>query len=202
VDAPDIARIRYVTRHYASLRGLWLVAACVPCFGLLALAPFLDTDRGVRILQMLIFWVAVIFFQQWSMFRVRDYYASRFGKVTDDDYAERSLPWLALFGVAFVADFLRFQNGGRSGVFLVVAALGLWRSARGWPWRAHQLGLAVVAAGAFIALHLPGPGGNVDRFIVLASLLLCGTAIVCALLDHRLLVRTLRPAGRLVEGAR
>lgn len=192
----DIARIRYVTRNLQSLQGLWLVPAAVPCFAFLALAPHLDADRGVRTGQMLAYFIAVMFLQQWSGYRLREYYARRFGKVTDEDYAERSFVWLVLFGIGFLADMLRFQTGGRSVLFLVAAALGLWRSARGWPWRAHQLALTVVAAGAFIALPLPGPTGDPGRFLVVANVLLLGTAIVCALLDHRLLVTTLRPRSR------
>ena len=196
MDANDLARIRYVTRHYVSLQGLWWVSWAVPMLISVWATPFIDPHPLVGEIQWAMVWFPSYFLTLWLMHRVGGYYADRFGQLKDANRAERILPWALLFGGASLVDLWRVGRGGTSAVLLVVALLGLWRAARGWPWRAHQLLLGAVAAGCVVTLPLPGPGGDWLPYLLLVSLLLV-TYSVCALLDHRLLVRTLRPHGRL-----
>jgi hypothetical protein len=198
VDVPDLARIRYVSRHFESLQGLRWLAAILAALPMVWLFPLIDSDplSPVTYLQRLGVWAVLLFLLGWAGHRVGAYYADRFGTLLDDNREERMLPWALLFGAAIVADSVQVGVGveGPSAVLLATAALGLWRAARGWPWRAHQLILAAVMVGALVALPLPGPQGDHKQYVQQAMTLWLVTVGVCALLDHRLLVRTLRPS--------
>jgi hypothetical protein len=193
VDGHDLARIRYVTRHFHNLQGLSFAALCVPVLAWLWFFAYLDDDRAVRSFQAMGLCLAAGFYSLWVSHRVREYYGARFGMLRDAYQLERGLPWVLLFLAAGLADLLRLAGGGPSAVLLMATLLGLWRAARGWPWRAHQLLLAAIAAYGLFVLPLPGGGVNPEIYIRLVLMILFTTAGLCALLDHWLLVRTLAP---------
>lgn len=196
MEPPDIARIRYVTRNYASLQGWWLGAWALTTLPMVWAMPFIDPHPLVGQMQWLLVFFPFYFLHLWLGHRVRGYYAERFGRLSDQNQGERVLPWMLLFVGAWLADAWRMGHGGASAILLVVGLLGVWRAARGWPWRAHQLLLAAVGVGGVFALPLPGPRDDWALSIQRAATPLLVALTVCALLDHRLLVRTLRPRAR------
>lgn len=197
MDGPDFARIRYVTRNYRELQGLSLSISYLSP----TCATFLiGSIYGHELEALVLLFLPLMFAESWIRFAARDYYATRFGSTRDEDAWRRALPFVLAAAAAVIFDLARLGEGGRSAAYMVFGIFAVRRVVVGWPWRAHYLLLAAACLAGFIGMPLPTRIEDRNDYAVLVWLTLLAPAILCALLDHWLLVTTLKP-GRSSAGA-
>jgi hypothetical protein len=186
-----LERIRFVTRNFQNLQGLW-----VAWWGLLAVLYVVDTalwsysipyqaglSYNARQILVDIQPIAAIlaFFFVWI--RLGSYYRERFGIVQ-----AKSFPALSLvLSLCWITSHLPLSDGQR--LYFIVGlswfVVGVWRP----QMDRVALGLGILALGALKSFRPDLV--DFEHF----AIFLCGTAtLVAGLLDHRLLVRTLGPA--------
>jgi hypothetical protein len=187
----DFERIRFVTRNFHNLQGLWVawlglfvvlyeVHAVLWSYSIPYQSGLSDDTRGILyVIDPIVMILAFTF----VWIRLGVYYRERFGVVQ-----AKSRPGLGLvFGFFLITSGLPLSAGQR--LYFVVGlswfVVGVCRP----QMDRVALGLGILALGA-LKSFLP----DLVDFEPFA-IFLCGTAtLVAGLLDHRLLVRTLGPA--------
>ena len=200
-DLPDPALIRLVTGRYYEMQGLSIVAdAVMPIhFGLVFAFFYLGASESLWLLiAMLAIPMVCWLWARWTWIRrrIETFYAERCGRVTavigvdyDDFFRQAiSLPLLLSLGtpawaIAFVA-------------FALLSIYPLWIVRRDWPYRTYWLLPAAVGIVASLMMTVVRTKDEAFAWRGLV-LLVGGTAMATAgMLDHRLLLRTLRPAAQ------
>ena len=189
----DLARVRLVTQRYGELRGLQPAA--------FALSGIL----GVWSVRMLFGPAASI----WGVvpglavgavaesFFAAEYDAT-FGRVKQ---CARESRWRCMFpfaiATAVVADSATRGDGYPSALFLLIAATQALVAVRDWPVRGYYFGGAAASAlAALLHSRVTAAPATHDEWLV-AALTICGLgAVLVGMLDHRVLVSTLRPQGK------
>ncbi len=212
MDARDLDRIRFVTRHFGDLQGLSGLVPMGMMFLTQALAwPlfFIRAPGAVRIALVSSFWVAAMAGTFHLTFRTRAYYQS-LGEVQVRRWENL---WKALWGLVpgvLVVLYL-LVTGSLSLPRTQCALLGSvllidWLAMEcRWSQSYHLL-----LGGLLIALAVLGPGVYPAAEQQVAYAVIGASWILAGLLDHRLLVRTLGQlpppdldeADAAVEGAR
>lgn len=210
----SLDQIRYVTKYLAFLQGLKLlpmaVALLVCSVGIMALGD--GTLTLVKVATLLAL-VEVVSLGGYALAAL--YYRRVFGHARPTHSMQRRTVWamlgtaVAFFGVGFGLLLLPVGPAWRAAFGL--GALGLF-SLWYWRWSEKRLSHYLYAAGALFAVGLlegfagpvsgwaltasPVRAAVADAFLAMA--LFIGTV---ALLDHRLLMRTLHPADSGPEAA-
>jgi hypothetical protein len=186
MNPEDLDRIRFVTRHFGDLKGL---QSTVPV-GLIMLSIGLN-GLGLDLLS----WIsmAVTCGAMGLMFLSRRYYRARFGEVESQSVGpSRAWRRVALAVGVFGAVFLALGPLRRDRVFYILYGTLLLFT---WIWRGSRLaqGYYLVLGGLLLGLALPGAVLPPVRNPRGMTFTLCGAAMILAgLLDHWLLVRTLK----------
>jgi hypothetical protein len=200
-DLPPPALIRLVTGRYYEMQGLTTLAdAVLPIhFGLVYAFFYSGASESLWLLVTLllipmVYWLWARY--TWVRRRIDAFYNERCGRVT----AVIGLEYNGFFIQATMALPVLIPAGTPSWA-LALVALGLlsihplWIVRRDWPYRTHWL--LPAAVGVVAALMMFGVRTKEEAFAWQMRLLLAGGAslAVVGMLDHRLLVRTLRPAA-------
>jgi hypothetical protein len=202
IATADLARIRYVTTHYGGLQGLRLVPLGVV---LLLATPLYAGWHFAQSGPLLALWLLPLVVGVGLQWLVGAYYTRTFGRVhpihrTTRGWRASPLYWLVLLAALVLADHIRSPR-----LMLVVFCLLGMASAglllhRGGSLRlrVHWVVLTTLVAAVNVPLVILLPLLRSDPWtdytlfaLWVASASLC--LIVGGLLDHRVLLRALRP---------
>ena len=190
-DTPhDLARIRLVTARYGELRGLINATMAVGLLlGMWSAAAWFGLPGGIWgiVPGALLAWLA--------MYALEHRYDEVFGRVRQcapESWYRRLLPFSIAASVVIDGHFR--GSGYPSTLFSLLAAGHAWVAVRDWPTRGYYAiaaGLTGTAAALYSGVADSSASHDVGLFTAL-TLLGVGT-IITGLLDHRLLVTTLKP---------
>ena len=199
----DVERVRYVTRNFEQLQGLRYApyGLAMVLFGFMSFLWFAPSSGffDVRLVDDLVFAgllvVAMVLHHQVSV-----YYGRRFGHVRRRSWGEKTrltfVFWIVIAAV-FVLSFFRDWFGQIGLSLLAGAAVAAFVLGDLWVERhrltAYWAFLAVLAVGV---CFLPVFGVFEGRAFPLVAVSLGGILLLGSLLDHLLLVRTLKPMPR------
>jgi hypothetical protein len=191
MDDRHLARIRFVTERYPELQGLRDVCLGAGC-AVFAWFARGQSENGVFVTLLLTAGVAC-----WGAVLSDRYYKQRFGRVLIHDRG-RAVKVGASIGIAFAVCFQMDRALAGKDLptlfFAVIAVGNALMLARDWRFRWY-LGLQVLAAGMASALgvQMPIPAWPpTDAYQWKAVMSLGVVAMIVGLLDHRMLVTTLR----------
>ncbi len=192
MEPEPLDRIRFVTRHFGELQGLWVLVPMGLIFLGGGLVTFFDSF-ALFLLDVPVFAAALFLLS-----RAKPYYRTRFGEVEHQGaspparfYLEALVPAL---GVGFV--FFLAVTGSQPFRRMQYVLFGSFLFFR-WLGMEHRLsqGYNLVLGLLLLALAVPDGPAGVAPVHEGMSQILCGLSwILAGLLDHRQLVRTL---GRL-----
>lgn len=188
MEQDDLDRIRFITRHFHELKGL---KEKVP-FGLLLLGTGIGQSLSLK--PGLLLLGAVL----WLERRADLYYSCRFGRVERQPkrstlgIVTRVLALLILVFLLLPIGARVFGDGGVLCLFVgSLLSVGWFRSGC-QPSRAHDIALGALLLD--LAVHGIHFGISTPATPSIVNYLACGTSLILAgLLDHRLLVRSLKP---------
>jgi hypothetical protein len=179
-----LATIRLVTENFRELQGLRLVGLGAVNALVFSGWLLLGTETSGTLA-----WLALLacLAQSFLTAGLNRYYESRFGVVEGSAWNTK-----VVFGVGVLAALiLALHRPSFAAVFVPFAVLHLWSVVRDFPHRSYHL---IAAAGAFAAIAIAASADplGADRSLALALLIHGLSVIMPGLLDHRLLVRTMR----------
>ena len=183
--------IRLVARRYRELQGLVTISDAM--FPLLLGAGLFIFHSDTAVL-----WygagivVCFLFSLVWLRRRIHAYYTERFGRTGGAAYPMCVVMLQGLTAGSMLTDIHVSAAARVPIVFLLLGGWPAWIAARDWPYRWHwSIPVVVAAAAAFPLSSRPVDGG---QFVMATCWVAAGGALAIAgALDHRLLVRTLRP---------
>lgn len=188
----DYARIRFVTAHYHDLHGLRWVLWGFVCFAIAA-EDFGTIPKWVMLTLILPVGLTGFIGTTW-------YYLKRFGNVMQPP-AKPSMIMSPLFFIALLLLAFALDKAWNVRPFLMPFAFAVWFAASFWlvgpryRWYYLLLALSICAANIALAtVDFPAASPWLRRGVVNWTLV-GGAMIIGGLLDHRLLVRTLKPGG-------
>ena len=193
MKALDPRLVHVVARGYRDMQGLVTIADAMFPLLLGAGAFYFRSDTAILSYGVFLV-VGFIVSLVWLRRRIQAYYAARFGRA-----AGFALPILVVIGQGLTAGPMLTDMHVPlvvrvPVVFLLLGGWPAWNVAHDWPYRWHWIIPAIVgAAVAFPLSSRPVDGGELA---FAACFLATGAALAWAgLMDHLLLVRTLRPAS-------
>ena len=197
---PDPALIHLITGRYYEMRGLNTVADAVMPIHLGLVLAFFHAGASESLWLLVVMLIVPMAYWLWARYtwvrrRIDGFYAERCGRVT----AVIGIEYKDFFtqGPMYVPILKQLGAPNWSLALVALAILSihpLWIVRRDWPYRAHWLLPAVV--GIVASMMLAGVRTKEDAFTWQAFVFLGGgmAMAIAGMLDHRLLVRTLRPA--------
>lgn len=184
----SLDRVRLVSRRFTELQGLAVAAAgmlFVLVFGVyLVAAP--APGRGIWIALAIAFLLAVPLTHL-----SRRYYAATLGRVSPNAFRLSLVQVVAMALAMGVLD--RVLSVPAPANALPIAAAGaLWIAIRDWPFRFYHLAGCLAALGAFALQIMPNTGLSADVALAAGFGVVGLVYVPIGLLDHRLLVSSMR----------
>jgi hypothetical protein len=184
----SLDRVLLVSQRFTELQGL-AVAAAGMLFTLTFGAYLVARPAPGRSI-----WIAlaIAFLLSWPLTHlIRRYYATTLGRVSPKAYR---LPLVQLGAMAVTMGVIdqALAVPAPANALPIAAAGALWIAIRDWPFRSYHLAGCLVAAAAFALQIVPNTGLSSDVALAVGFLMVGLVYVPIGLLDHRLLVSSMR----------